>query len=546
MGVIHPPVSREVPTTFRHREPASTYAFWKNHAKLSVMATPVAHSRTPKTLDDRELARLATTGDGHAFAELYDRHERRVYGFCMRMLGTPHDAADATQETFVRMLGRMPAIEGRELNFVAYALTAARNACYDMIESSKRVEPVAEQPEGSRVGLPGPQDGDLARDPERSALLATVREEVRTANAELPARQREVLALREVELLSYDEIGEIMGLNRNAVAQLVSRARIKLRDLLRGSALASVSSSSPDCERALGLLASIQDDERGSPGEHDWARAHLDACDTCRLSCAAMEEAGVSYRALAPIVPLVWLRHAAIARAAEFVGADWSEIAGLASSAHGPTEGPAEEQSGHLRQTGRSTARAPHLRGRLARGTLAGAALLTLFLVLVAMVGITRDGHVSQQPATGSAPTAHLATTNATPTPRPHPRTTTVNASEHEQTLDRHSSVIASAPRETPVSATPHRTRPARANRHRHRAQAKHRPAPTVGTSQPPSTTSTTPNPPTPTLPPTTTTPPAQTTPAPTPPATGSGESTGTSSTPSTTPEKPGAVGLIP
>ncbi len=214
------------------------------------MASPVAHSRKLETLDDRELARLATAGDGHAFAELYDRHERRVYGFCMRMLGTPHDAADATQETFVRMLGRLPSLEGRELNFAAYALTAARNACYDMIEGRRRIEPVAEQSDGSRVGHYSPPDDNLERDPERAALLAATREDVRAANAELPARQREVLALREVELLSYDEIGELMGLNRNAVAQLVSRARIKLRDLLRGSALASVSASSSHCAKS--------------------------------------------------------------------------------------------------------------------------------------------------------------------------------------------------------------------------------------------------------------------------------------------------------
>jgi len=44
-------------------------------------------------LDDGELAALAVDGHGEAFAELYDRHEQRVYGFCLRMLGSPHDAA---------------------------------------------------------------------------------------------------------------------------------------------------------------------------------------------------------------------------------------------------------------------------------------------------------------------------------------------------------------------------------------------------------------------------------------------------------------------
>jgi predicted DNA-binding protein (UPF0251 family) len=161
---------------------------------------------------------------------------------------------------------------------------------------------------------------DIDTDPERFALLAAACEDVRAANAALPARQREVLALREVELLSYEEIGELMDLNRNAVAQLISRARIKLGELLRGSALASVGPSSPECERALPLLALLQDAQDGAPGELDWVHAHLAACETCRLSRAAMEEAGVSYRALGLLVPAAWLRHATIARAAEFVG----------------------------------------------------------------------------------------------------------------------------------------------------------------------------------------------------------------------------------
>ena len=54
------------------------------------------------------------------------------------------------------------------------------------------------------------------------------------ANLSLPERQREVLALKELEDLSYDEIAEIMGMNRNSVAQLISRARINLRSALQG------------------------------------------------------------------------------------------------------------------------------------------------------------------------------------------------------------------------------------------------------------------------------------------------------------------------
>jgi RNA polymerase sigma-70 factor, ECF subfamily len=290
---------------------------WENPHE-EPMSTQAERPRIART--DRELATLATAGDGDAFAELYDRHERRVYGFCLRVLTNADDAADATQETFMRLLARLPALEGRDVNPIAYALTTARNVCYDAIAARRRTEPAEEIELGAR------EPGDIVEDPERAALLQGTREQVRAANARLSERQREVLALRELEGMSYEQIGEIVGLNANAVAQLISRARIRLRDLLRGDALESIAAATPDCERALPLLARSQDAQRAGAAEMEWLHGHMAECETCRLSQAAMQEAGTSYRALGPIVPLVWLRHTTIARAAELVGADWSHL----------------------------------------------------------------------------------------------------------------------------------------------------------------------------------------------------------------------------
>ena len=58
---------------------------------------------------DEALARRAAAGDGAAFAALYDRHERRAYNLCYRITGSRDDAADATQETFLKVLERLPA-----------------------------------------------------------------------------------------------------------------------------------------------------------------------------------------------------------------------------------------------------------------------------------------------------------------------------------------------------------------------------------------------------------------------------------------------------
>lgn len=278
--------------------------------------------------EEERLARSAADGDGGAFATLYDRYERAIFNYCRRLCGSGEDAADATQEAFVGVLQRLPELdEDRELNFSAYLYTAARNASYDAIGRRKRAEPVDQVPEPPSVGADGLTVGALDEDPERSALLASFQEDVRTASARLPERHREVLTLRELDELSYDDIAEIMEMNRNSVAQLISRARIKLRDELRGSALAAIAVSSPECERALPLISMRQDGQLSDAEDRAWLEAHVGACDTCRVSVEAIEEAGVSYRVWAPVLPPAGLRQATIERAGELVGEDWSEVA---------------------------------------------------------------------------------------------------------------------------------------------------------------------------------------------------------------------------
>src|ERR671921_692980 len=107
-----------------------------------------------------------------------------------------------------------------------YLFTTLRNLFLKSVERGRRSEPVAEVPEPA---TPPP----IEDDPERSTLLHRQQEEVRVANGRLAPRQRLVLALRELEDRSYAEIGEVVGLKENAVAQLISRARESLRTELR-------------------------------------------------------------------------------------------------------------------------------------------------------------------------------------------------------------------------------------------------------------------------------------------------------------------------
>jgi RNA polymerase sigma factor (sigma-70 family) len=365
-------------------------------APISGTVAPVAGlARRSDGADDSALAQRAAAGDGDAFAELYERHESRAFNLCYRILGSRDDAADATQEAFVGVLRRLPQLADRDLAFGSYVLTSARNACYDLIERRKRTQPSDEIPEsatpmGGGVGGGGVgfDPGDPEDDPERKVLLEARNEEVRVANLTLPERQREVLALRELEELSYDEIAELMDMNRNSVAQLISRARINLRDALRGSALASIAASSPDCERALPLIALEQDRQlEEESNDAGWLEEHLMHCHTCRLGRDAMQEAGVSYRAWAPIAAGPLLFRETMAQAAELVGADWSET--IARQEARRAGGAAAAGGAAGAGAGASSARAAILRHRRRDLTLIG--LLTCVLMLVVLVGAASD-----------------------------------------------------------------------------------------------------------------------------------------------------------
>jgi RNA polymerase sigma factor (sigma-70 family) len=301
--------------------------------------------------------------DRSAWEELYTAHEGRVYGFAFRLTGNPHDAADLTQETFVRVLSRLDRIDV-ERDLGSYLLTTTKNLFVSSLERGKRSTPVQETPDPDE---PAP----LEEDPERAALLSRQREEVRAATAELPDRQRLVLALCELEQLSYGQIGEIAGLNENAVAQAIFRARQSLRNRLR---LVQVDQSlmPAGCrERLPRLSAHIDGQLKGEQLAE--TLAHLEQCEHCPAALEDMREASRRYRSLLPpVVLLPGLR----------------ERVDSAVTASGLWDGP---KAGHAPGVGAtrlvsSAARPGPLR------TAAMVALVVVALAVLAVLVVTGDG----------------------------------------------------------------------------------------------------------------------------------------------------------
>jgi RNA polymerase sigma-70 factor, ECF subfamily len=182
-------------------------------------------------MDDEALLERARRGDREAFAAIVTRHQDELYTMALRILGSPHDAADVVQETFLRAYTRIPELRGATVR--AWLYRVAANCAHDVQRRAVRRPAVPlEDTEGNVVELPDPGLG-----PEASALARERAGAVRDALLTLPAEFRTAVVLRDINELSYEEIAEVLGVPVGTVKSRISRARHQLVGALRGTAV---------------------------------------------------------------------------------------------------------------------------------------------------------------------------------------------------------------------------------------------------------------------------------------------------------------------
>jgi len=184
-------------------------------------------------LDDLQLASMAAEGMNEAFDELVRRYSSRVYGLCFSMLGNRSDAEDCAQETFLKAYRSIASY--RDIaSFYTWVYRIARNTCLDLIRARHRKPEVSMEEE---IEPEGPILGSVI--PDRSPLpdeLAEVRADaraVRAAIASLSPSLRDILVLREIEGMAYQEIAALLSLSEGTVKSRLNRARGALLKVLR-------------------------------------------------------------------------------------------------------------------------------------------------------------------------------------------------------------------------------------------------------------------------------------------------------------------------
>jgi RNA polymerase sigma-70 factor (ECF subfamily) len=180
-------------------------------------------------MDEDALIAAAQKGDVRAFNQLVVLYQGLAYNVAYRILNDPDAAADATQDAFLSAYKAMPKFRGG--SFKSWVLRIVTNACYDQLRVKQR------RPTSSLDDLPVEADHtfyleDTSELPDEFVERQELNRFIQAGINELPAEQRLVLVLSDVQGLSYQEVAEVLDISLGTVKSRLSRGRAKVRDFL--------------------------------------------------------------------------------------------------------------------------------------------------------------------------------------------------------------------------------------------------------------------------------------------------------------------------
>ena len=167
--------------------------------------------------EERRIIAQVCAGDANAFEALVVAYQKQVYNLALRTVGNEEDAADMTQEVFLRAYRALGTFRG-ESKFSVWLYRLTTNVCIDFLRSRRR------HPTVSLTAADEDDEQPLARSELRRAVVRGL--------DRLPDDARRILILRELDGLSYAEIGKVLRLEPGTVKSRLFRARRRLCEFL--------------------------------------------------------------------------------------------------------------------------------------------------------------------------------------------------------------------------------------------------------------------------------------------------------------------------
>jgi RNA polymerase sigma-70 factor (ECF subfamily) len=187
---------------------------------------------------ENELLGSAQRGDVAAFEGLVERHRDRVYGLALRMLNSPEDAAEVTQDAFLAAYRHLREFRG-DSQFGSWVYRIAANQALMKLRHRKvvsQVESPLEELEGPNFNERGSLVDDVlpwgGRGAEEEVLDAELRSAIERAAGALGDEYRQVFVLRDLEGMTYEEIAELTRASVPAIKSRLHRARLALRQAI--------------------------------------------------------------------------------------------------------------------------------------------------------------------------------------------------------------------------------------------------------------------------------------------------------------------------
>lgn len=176
---------------------------------------------------DEDLARMVQQGDQEAFAELVRRYEKQIFSLAYRLIGDYDEAADLAQEAFLRIYQMIHRYDP-EKKFFSWMYRVAQNTCLNARERRpNNVVPVERAEEYF-----GDTAAGEAAEPEKDYLNREIRRNIDRAISELPDNYRDIIYLRYIEDLSYQQIADALSLPVSTIETRLFRGRKLLQQKL--------------------------------------------------------------------------------------------------------------------------------------------------------------------------------------------------------------------------------------------------------------------------------------------------------------------------
>jgi len=170
-------------------------------------------------------------GDRAEFARLVETYSGVIYRLTNKMLENTQDAEDALQETFIKAYRALPGFDGRS-SLSTWLYRIAANEALMILRKRKNLPVSIDEPLGEEKEQEPTQIVDWCCMPERELMSGEARVVMDKAIEALPHTLRSVFLLRDIEGLSTAETAEVLNLTEMAVKTRLSRARLRLREIL--------------------------------------------------------------------------------------------------------------------------------------------------------------------------------------------------------------------------------------------------------------------------------------------------------------------------